>query len=462
MDSGNSTAELLASPSQKQLANTRGVITSGQTVLFRLPRGDIKSVVLKQNSTVSLGKAVTFHANELIGDPYGLAYEIVNQKLHRLPPKTIQELELTEATNELINDDKVVQPLTTAEIEALKQSGVHSSEIIQKQIEQHANFALKTEYSKEKYKKRKEAKFSKTFATIEPTLYNVCEYWYTKDQSRIRDIRADALSQMLNLASVRPGGRYLIVDEASGVLVAGALDRLGGSGKVVNICNIESAPMYPVVQSMNLDQGMIKRTLVSLNWAMVQEDYVPVLPPTEVPSGELYSDKQTHRISKRKAVVDQLDANRQDFFSGEFDGLLVSSEYDPWSILEMTCTYLSGSASIVFHCPHLQILVDLQAKMKSAGGYLGANVTEAWKRKYQVLPGRTHPTMNMSGSGGYILHAFKMYLIHSALVFFHFRSDVFAVSMIPMHKRYSFTAKRSVRSKNWLQFKGRKSHPARM
>ena len=86
--------------------------------------------------------------------------------------------ELTEATNELINDDKVVQPLTTAEIEALKQSGVHPSvrtpefhlvdvvthnpipqEIIQKQIEQHTNFALKTEFSKEKYKKRKEAKY---------------------------------------------------------------------------------------------------------------------------------------------------------------------------------------------------------------------------------------------------------------------------------------------------------------
>ena len=145
--------------------------------------------------TVSLGKAGSFHANELIGEPYGLAYEIVNQKLNKLPPRTIQELgakrvrgfepeltfssELTEATNELINDDKVVQPLTTVEIEALKQSGVHSSvralapypghtvahksalqEIIQKQIEQHANFTLKTEYSKEKYKKRKEAKYA--------------------------------------------------------------------------------------------------------------------------------------------------------------------------------------------------------------------------------------------------------------------------------------------------------------
>ena len=34
---------------------------------------------------------------------------------------------------------------------------------------------------------------------------------------------------MLNLAGVRPGGRYLVVDEASGILVAGVLDRLGGN-----------------------------------------------------------------------------------------------------------------------------------------------------------------------------------------------------------------------------------------
>ena len=160
MDSENSEVEPTSGSSQQLTLDTRGTINFGQTVLFRLPRGDIKSAVLKQNSyesvygfprgradclrTVSLGKAGTFHANELIGDPYGLAYEIVGQKIRKLPPKTIQELgtspsktlgfcddprmsELTEATNELISDDKVVQPLTTAEIEALKQSGVHST-----------------------------------------------------------------------------------------------------------------------------------------------------------------------------------------------------------------------------------------------------------------------------------------------------------------------------------------------
>lgn len=111
----------------------------------------------------------------------------------------------------------------------------------------------------------------------------------------------------------------------------------------MNICDIESTPMYPVVQNMSFDQDMIKRTLVSLNWAMVQENYRPgtvssqlhlgrgslivlqVLPPIEVPPGELYSDKQIYRINKRKAVVDQLDANRQDFFRGEFDGFATSA-----------------------------------------------------------------------------------------------------------------------------------------
>ena len=65
----------------------------------------------------------------------------------------------TNATNELINDGEFVQPLTVVEIEALKQSGVRVDDIIKAQIERHANYALKTEYSKDKYRKRKEAKY---------------------------------------------------------------------------------------------------------------------------------------------------------------------------------------------------------------------------------------------------------------------------------------------------------------
>jgi tRNA (adenine58-N1)-methyltransferase non-catalytic subunit len=66
------------------------------------------------------------------------------------------------------------------------------------------------------------------FTTIEPTVFNVCEYWFKKDQARIRDIRADTLAQMMNLANIHPGGRYLAVDDASGLVVAAILDKMGG------------------------------------------------------------------------------------------------------------------------------------------------------------------------------------------------------------------------------------------
>jgi tRNA (adenine58-N1)-methyltransferase non-catalytic subunit len=87
----------------------------------------------------------SFPASDLIQQPYGLAYEIVDKRLKVMPPRTLQEvgrtlrlllsewpelmlfIEDTDATNELINDGQFVQPLTLEEIEALKQSGVHAS-----------------------------------------------------------------------------------------------------------------------------------------------------------------------------------------------------------------------------------------------------------------------------------------------------------------------------------------------
>ena len=64
--------------------------------------------------------------------------------------------------------------------------------------------------------------------------------------------------------------------------------------------------------------------------------------------------------------------------------------------------------------------------------------------------------MNMSGTGGYILHAFKMYVVPCLLLA---HPDIsFIASMIPMRKRYSYTAKRSAKSRNPLKSKGRQSH----
>ena len=49
-----------------------------------------------------------------------------------------------------------------------------------------------------------------------------------KDQTRILSLRVDTLSQMMNLGNVRPGGRYIVIDDASGIVVSAVLERLGG------------------------------------------------------------------------------------------------------------------------------------------------------------------------------------------------------------------------------------------
>lgn len=89
--------------------------------------------------------------------------------------------------------------------------------------------------------------------------------------------------------------------------------------------------------------------------------------------------------------------------------LIVASEYDPFSIVEKLYPYLAGSAPIVVQSPHGQVLADLQAKIRLIPGYLGPTVSEAWLRQYQVLPGRTHPMMNTSGSGGFLFNVTKVY-----------------------------------------------------
>lgn len=75
-----------------------------------------------------------------------------------------------------------------------------------------------------------------------------------------------------------------------------------------------------------------------------------------------------------------------------------------------------------------KILSDLHGRLRDRPGYLGTSLTEGFLRRYQachsttvslswfadrnvqVLPGRTHPTMNTSGSGGFILNTYKVYV----------------------------------------------------
>jgi len=87
-----------------------------------------------------------------------------------------------------------------------------------------------------------------------------------------------------------------------------------------------------------------------------------------------------------------------------FHSLIIASKYDPLPILTQALTLLvSGCPFVVYHeyleplvlCYNYLILNELAIRIVLA---------DTWKRQFQVLPGRTHPSMYMSASGGFLLY----------------------------------------------------------
>jgi tRNA (adenine-N(1)-)-methyltransferase non-catalytic subunit len=66
---------------------------------------------------------------------------------------------------------------------------------------------------------------------------------------------------------------------------------------------------------------------------------------------------------------------------------------------------LAPSSPFVVFSPWQQPLAEAMSQLTASKAALMLQLQESWMRPYQVLPGRTHPHMNMTtgGTGGYIL-----------------------------------------------------------
>jgi tRNA (adenine-N(1)-)-methyltransferase non-catalytic subunit len=104
----------------------------------------------------------------------------------------------------------------------LRERGAHGSEIINKLKENSATFNLKTQFSKEKWLKRKQQKYMAIFEVKKPTALEVCEAYHRNNPERLCGIRPDSLSYLLTMANISSQSRVLLVDNTRGFL-AGAL-----------------------------------------------------------------------------------------------------------------------------------------------------------------------------------------------------------------------------------------------
>jgi tRNA (adenine-N(1)-)-methyltransferase non-catalytic subunit len=89
--------------------------------------------------------------------------------------------------------------------------------------------------------------------------------------------------------------------------------------------------------------------------------------------------------------------------------IVLATELSPISVLARLSPYVLGSSQVVVYSPYLQVLAEVLQYTRKTTEYLNPTITESWSRTYQVLPGRTHPLMMTSGTGGYLFHTTKIF-----------------------------------------------------
>lgn len=427
-------------------------------ILIRLPNQKLKSVELHPGRVVSLGKFGSFKADDIIGLPYGLTFEIVSRKtddeanvsdgaVDTVEPSAngkggkagqrgtgaeevgdvrvvlsgnLLELEDNQATNEKIGDGKGpeghAQTMTYLDIRALKEAGTEGKDIVQREVASNMTFAQRTSWSQQKFIMRKEAKHMRLFTPLPPTLTNVTRHHHERFErdlsDKVRGLRADSLANILSLAGVAPGRRFIVVDGVGGLLTGAMLERMGGEGRILLLNDADSPPSLDLMAQFDLPTNSVNSVMRSMHWACTESDWQSLLDPGEsadtTPAGKPANDRDRQRFRKRRAALTGLERVRKEFFDGEFDGLVVASPYEPVSIVERLLPYLGGSSNVVVHSPYLQPLVEAHALLRMSHALINVSVTEPFQRRYQVLPGRTHPEMMTSATAGYILHAIRV------------------------------------------------------
>ncbi|ORX84626.1 Gcd10p-domain-containing protein [Basidiobolus meristosporus CBS 931.73] len=381
------------------------IIKEGENVFIEMPSGNVKVVSLKANSIVNMGKFGNFQVNDLIGKPFGHSYEVIGKnKIQVTRHAGLSVITETTANNREIVDNNASQKLSQEDVEKLKETGLEGGAIVETLVENHASFEKKTEYSKAKYIKKKEKKFKKVFTPVKPNLYSLCDYFFKKNPTKIRDLRIDTLSQMLNMGNIRAHSKILVVDDTQGLVICGLMERMAGYGSILGIHDGDNHN-YDTMRYMNFPTHT-RDMLKVLSWAYVSKDSAPE--PFQEQDTSAMEEREVIAYNRKKKAHERLSGAQNMLWEGDFDALLIASQYAPDSILEELLPYVAGSRPIVVYSPNKEVLVNTYNYMKKSMECLNPQITESWLREYQVLPGRTHPTMNTSGSGGYLLNAIKV------------------------------------------------------
>mmetsp|Transcript_39247 Transcript_39247/g.45002 ORF Transcript_39247/g.45002 Transcript_39247/m.45002 type:complete len:141 (+) Transcript_39247:234-656(+) len=128
-----------------------------------------------------------------------------------------QDMEIV-VDNREIHDQSENQKLSYEEIEFQKSKGVTGTELINTIVSNSSTFGKRTLFSQEKYLKKLKKKHLHYVELRYPSLHHICDYAYELQESRMINLRFDALAYILNSSNITASSRTLIVENTKGIV----------------------------------------------------------------------------------------------------------------------------------------------------------------------------------------------------------------------------------------------------
>ncbi|MES1910560.1 MAG: hypothetical protein MHM6MM_003134 [Cercozoa sp. M6MM] len=379
------------------------VVEEGKYIVLHYGTSGRSIIKLQAGGKLNLGKRLTVDGTPLVGQPFGTLFRAERDSgtLARVPID--EELALSRET-ELIDSEGDIAT------QAQTQRGLATNQ----------------------YLRKKRAKYITYVRAMQPTTHSLHDaLWITK-ANRILGMRHDSLAQMLAFADLRPGATdhsgptVLVVDHCLGLLTASVAERMAGAGTLVHVHstagpsldsvrylgvsqeNLVTFPMKHVGMARHLALSNVRADFLrpeerlSLAQITEQRESAKMEDTTETTTeGETPAEaKSSNRLQQYRDVAT--------FLGQKSDALLVAARHEPCSFVLTMLDLLAPGSPVVVYSQTLEPLSRLLLHLRDEKRCVNLRLSETWSRFYQVLPNRTHPTMNMSADSGYLLTGYTV------------------------------------------------------
>jgi tRNA (adenine58-N1)-methyltransferase non-catalytic subunit len=320
----------------------------------------------------------------------------------------------TERDNRNLHDRGDNQGLSHDAIADLKAEGLAGERLIRAVVENSNTFQQKTPFSQDKYLKRKLQKYNLRLRVVRPTALSLCETYFAKSPEKTLHMRPDALGLLLGYSGVRAGCKAMVYETCTGVVTAAVAERMGGYGYLLNVFVGGSPPGTEVLKMMNLSPPLLASVL--------QTPLELFSKLNEVESNDSDWIRYNHAEECRAEQDDdpglkfETSARRLHALSGRLrraqlkrlvreqcDVLVVATRFDVIPVFNVLLEHVAPSGSFAVYSMYLHALSELQLALQMSKMATRVELIEASLVSHQVLPGRTHPMMSDSATGGYVL-----------------------------------------------------------